>query len=142
MTSELAKFANEMNSFSIAMGMPPSVAKVLTYLTLCQPVTQTAGDIQKGTDISAGSASEALNMLRQVELIERKKLPGERQFYYEITPDGWKRATMHRFRMLDAGIQLASSGLAIDPGNERLQSMHDMYSLFSREFADFEKRFL
>jgi hypothetical protein len=49
---------------------------------------------------------------------------------------------MRRFRMLDAGIQLASSGLAIDPGNERLQSMHDMYSLFSREFADFEKRFL
>jgi hypothetical protein len=49
---------------------------------------------------------------------------------------------MRRFRMLDAGIQLASSGLAIDPGNERLRSMHDMYSLFSREFADFEKRFL
>jgi len=81
-------------------------------------------------------------MLRQVELIERKKLPGKRQYYYEVTADGWKKATAHRFRMLDAGIELSASGLSIDPGNERLLAMHDMYSLFSREFADFEKRFL
>lgn len=142
MTPELTKFANRMNDFSIAMGMPPSVAKVLTYLTLCQPSLQTAASIQKGAEISAGSASEALAMLRQVELIERKKQPGQRQFYYEVTTDGWKKATAHRFRMLDAGIQLADSGLVIDPGNERLQSMRDMYALFDREFADFEKRFL
>jgi DNA-binding transcriptional regulator GbsR (MarR family) len=142
MTPELEQFAGRMNQFSIAMGLPPSVAKVVTYLTLCQPVIQTASEVREGTGISAGSTSEALAMLRQVELIERKKLPGNRQFYYEITPDGWKRATMHRFRMLDAGVQLASNGLAIVPDNERLQSMHDMYSLFSREFADFEKRFL
>jgi DNA-binding transcriptional regulator GbsR (MarR family) len=142
MTPELTQFAKRMNEYSIAMGLPPSVAKVLTYLTLCQPALQTAVEIQTGTGISAGSASEALAMLRQVELIERKKLPGTRQFYYEVTADGWKKATMHRFRMLDQGIELAGEGLSINPGNERLQSMHDMYSIFSREFADFEKRFL
>lgn len=142
MTPELISFAGRMNEYSIAMGLPPSVAKVLTYLTLCQPTLQTAAEIQKGAGISVGSASEALAMLRQVELIERKKLPGRRQFYYEVTADGWKKATAHRFRMLDAGIALADSGLAIDPSNERLRSMRDMYALFSREFADFEKRFL
>ena len=142
MTPELTRFAGRMNEYSIAMGLPPSVAKVLTYLTLCRPSLQTAADIRKGADISAGSTSEALTMLRQVELIERKKQAGQRQFYYEITRDGWKKATAHRFRMLDSGIQLADSGLRIDPGNERLQSMRDMYELFSREFADFEKRFL
>lgn len=142
MTPEQVQFARNMNDFSIAMGMPPSVAKVLTHLTLCQPAAQTAAEVQKDTNISAGSTSEALTMLRQVELVERKKMPSKRQFYYEITPDGWKKATAHRFRMLDQGIDLASKGLAIDPGNERLRAMHDMYSIFSREFADFEKRFL
>lgn len=142
MTPELTTFAGRMNEYSIAMGLPPSVAKVLTYLTLCQPALQTAAEIQKGADISVGSTSEALAMLRQVELIERQKLPGQRQFYYEVTADGWKKATAHRFRMLDAGIALADSGLLIDPANERLRSMRDMYALFSREFADFEKRFL
>jgi len=142
MTPELTEFAGRMNEYSIAMGLPPSVAKVLTYLTLCQPSLQTAADVQKGTDISAGSTSEALTMLRQVELVERSKQPGQRQFYYEVTKDGWKKATAHRFRMLDAGIQLADSGLQINPDNERLQSMRDMYALFSLEFADFEKRFL
>lgn len=142
MRPELTDFAARMNDYSIALGLPPSVAKVLTFLTLCQPARQTALAIQKGTGISAGSASEALTMLRQVELIERSKQAGQRQFYYEVTADGWKKATAHRFRMLDAGIRLAEGGLALDPGNERLQSMRDMYALFSREFADFEKRFL
>jgi len=142
MTPELKQFARRMDQFSIAMGLPPSVAKVLTYLTVCQPAAQTASEVRAGTGISTGSASEALAMLRQVELIERKKLPGKRQYYYEVTADGWKKATAHRFRMLDAGIELSASGLSIDPGNERLLAMHDMYSLFSREFADFEKRFL
>jgi DNA-binding transcriptional regulator GbsR (MarR family) len=142
MTPELQAFAARMNEYHAALGLPPSVAKVLTYLTLSRPLLQTAAEIQKGADISAGSASEALTMLRRVELIERKKQPGQRQFYYEVTKDGWKKATAHRFRMLDAGIQLADSGLKIDPGNERLQSMRDMYALFHREFADFEKRFL
>lgn len=142
MTPELTAFAEHMNDFNIAMGMPPSVAKTLTYLTLCHPSRQTAVEIQRGAGISAGSASEALAMLRQVELIERKKLPGKRQFYYEVTQDGWKKATAHRFRMLEAGIKLADSGLKIDPSNQRLQSMRDMYALFDREFADFEKRFL
>ena len=142
MRPELTDFATSMNDYSTALGLPPSVAKVLTFLTLCQPARQTASAVQKGAGISAGSASEALTMLRQVELIERTKQPGQRQFYYEVTADGWKKATAHRFRMLDAGIRLAESGLVLDPGNERLQSMRDMYALFSREFADFEKRFL
>jgi DNA-binding transcriptional regulator GbsR (MarR family) len=142
MTPELTRFADEMNGFSMALGMPPSVAKTLTYLTLCQPSVQTAASIRESIGVSAGSVSEALSMLRQVELVERKKLPGNRQYYYEIIPDGWKRATLHRFRMLDAGIKLANGGLAITPDNERLVAMRDMYQLFSREFADFEKRFL
>ena len=142
MKPELIDFATRMNDYTIALGLPPSVAKVLTFLTLCQPAQQTASAIQKGTGISTGSASEALTMLRQVELVERAKPPGQRQFYYEVTADGWKKATAHRFRMLDAGIQLAEGGLALDPTNERLRSMRDMYALFSREFADFEKRFL
>jgi len=141
MTSGLSALTREMNDFSIAMGLPPSVAKVLTYLTLCQPALQTAASIRGGIGISSGSVSEALAMLRQVELIERKKLPGQRHYSYEITPDGWKKATAHRFRMLDAGIQLANKGLTIDPSNERLRSMHDMYALFNREFADFYKKF-
>jgi len=141
MTSRLNDFSREMNEFSIAMGLPPSVAKVLTYLTVCQPSLQTAASIRDQTGISAGSVSEALTMLRQIELIERQKLQGQRHYSYEITPDGWKKATAHRFRMLEAGIRLADKGLAIDPDNERLRSMRDMYVLFNREFANFYEKF-
>jgi DNA-binding transcriptional regulator GbsR (MarR family) len=138
---ELHEFVTRMNAFSIAMGLPPSIAKVLTHLTVCQPAEQTAAKISSELSISAGSVSEALSMLRHVELIERKKKPGDRRFYYEILPDGWKRATLRRLRTLDEGIKIADTGLKIEPDNQRLKAMHDMYSIFSREFADFEKRF-
>lgn len=138
---ELNEFVAQMNAFSIAMGLPPSIAKILTHLTVCQPATQTAAEISTELGMSAGSVSEALGMLRHVELIERKKKPGDRRFYYEILPDGWKRATLRRFRTLDEGIKIADIGLKVEPENQRLRAMHEMYSIFSREFADFEKRF-
>jgi len=138
---ELDSFAAQMIMFGTATGLPPSIAKVLAYLTVCQPAEQTAADISTGLGISAGSVSEALAMLRHAELVQRRKKPASRKFYYELMPDGWKQATLHRFRMLQTGIQVAETGLKVEPDNERLKAMHEMYSLFSREFSDFEKRF-
>jgi DNA-binding transcriptional regulator GbsR (MarR family) len=141
MRAEFDAFAAQMIMFGTATGLSPSIAKVLTYLTICQPAKQTAVEISTGLGISTGSVSEALAMLRHAELVERRRQPGSRKFYYELVPDGWKQATMHRFRMLKVGIEVAEAGLKVEPNNERLRAMHEMYSVFSREFADFEKRF-
>lgn len=137
---ELKQFAAQMDAFGISIGMPPSMARIFTYLTICQPAKQTSKMISENLGLSTGSVSEALTMLRQIEFIERTKKHGDKRFYYELDPDGWKRATIRKFRMLDTGIELANIGLAVAPDNMRLQSMHDMYSLFSKEFADFAKR--
>jgi DNA-binding transcriptional regulator GbsR (MarR family) len=140
MQPEFKQFVAQMEAFCIATGMPPSVSRILTYLTICQPSQQTSRMISESLDLSTGSVSEALTMLRKIEIIARTKKTGDKRFYYELDPDGWKRATIKKFSMLDAGVQLANSGLKIAPKNARLQSMHTMYSLFSREFADFAKQ--
>lgn len=141
MLPEHKQFVSRMEAFGIASGMPPSVSRMLAYLTICQPAAQTVEMIQNNIGLSAGGISEALSLLRSVGLIERHKKSGDRHFYYQVDPEGWKKATIRRFKVLDEGVAIANEGLKLQPHDPRLVSMHDIYSLFSKEFADFADRF-
>jgi len=141
MQPEFDQFISKMETFGITAGMPPSVSRMLAYLTVCQPAQQTVEDIRDTIGLSAGAISEALTLLRSIGLVERSKRSGDRHFYYQLDPDGWRKATIRKFKTMDEGVAIAKEGLELLPNDPRLQSMHEMYSLFSREFANFAERF-
>jgi DNA-binding transcriptional regulator GbsR (MarR family) len=141
MQPEFDQFIVRMETFGINAGMPPSVSRMLAYLTVCRPAQQTVKAIRENIGLSAGAISEALTLLRGLGLVERFKKPNGRHFYYQLDPEGWRKATIRKFKTMDEGVVIAEEGLKLLPGDPRLQSMHEMYSLFSREFAYFAERF-
>jgi DNA-binding transcriptional regulator GbsR (MarR family) len=141
MQPEYDNFISRMETFGVAAGMPPSVSRMLAYLTICQPAQQHVDEIRENIGLSAGAISEALTLLRSIGLVERFKKPGDRRFYYQLDPEGWRKATIRKFKVMDEGLAIAEEGLKILPNDPRMQSMHEMYELFSREFANFAERF-
>jgi DNA-binding transcriptional regulator GbsR (MarR family) len=139
MTPEVAHFVEEMEAYGTAAGLPRSMARVLGYLTVCEPPEQTASDIQAALGLSAGSVSSAVSNLVRTELIDRVRRPNDRQYYYLVKPDSWKRSLLRSFRAVDHGVAIAENGLKSMPGNVRLKAMRDMYIFFSNEFDRLEK---
>lgn len=133
MNPDIYRFIDRMEAYGTSSGLSPSVARTLGYLTISQPSRQTADDIQQALRLSAGSVSEALSVLYNVGLIERTKEPGGRKYYYEISPEGWKRATIQQLKRMGEAIALIEMGLTISPNNDRLVAMHDIFVLFDTE---------
>jgi DNA-binding transcriptional regulator GbsR (MarR family) len=135
-----ADYIKQFMAFGAAFGLPPSVAKVLGYLLICEPARQTAEQVQTALNLSVGAVSAALTMLSQGTLANRIKIPGDRHIYYELEPLGWQRAFEKRMATLEYGQQIAEAGLVLNKDNPRLIAMRDMYAYFTAEFAHMFKQ--
>jgi DNA-binding transcriptional regulator GbsR (MarR family) len=140
MTPQELQFVNEMERFGSATGLPPSVSKVLGYLSVSEPAYQSAPQIQAALELSSGSVSEALGILTTSRLVERHKKPNDRRFYYELHADAWRRATIYKLRALSSAVTLAEKGMKDFPGNKRLEAMHEIYAIFDKEFSEIAKK--
>ncbi len=140
MRPEFTQFITDMTAFGVSAGLPPSTARILAYLTICEPAKQTVVDMKQHLQLSTGSISEALSMLRRSGLITRTKLPGSRELVYELSTTGWEDATIHKFSLTRQGVLLAEEGLIAAPNNQRLMAMRRLYYTFSETFEDFVMR--
>lgn len=140
MTSKESAFVAQMEKFGTGTGLSPSVAKVLGYLSVCEPAHQPAAHIQAALRLSSGAISEALGMLVRSETVLRFKKPGDKKFYYELDTDAWKRATIHKLNAISQAVTIAEDGMKIFPGNNRLKTMHEIYVLFDEELSKIVKR--
>lgn len=138
MTPEVAQFVDQMEAYGTAAGLPRTMARVLGYLTVCEPPEQTASQIQAALGLSAGSISTATQALVRTELVDRIRLPNDRHHYYVVRPDSWKRSLLRSFRAVDKGAALAENGLKTMPDNPRLKAMRDIYIFFVQEFDRLE----
>jgi DNA-binding transcriptional regulator GbsR (MarR family) len=140
MTPEHLQFIERMGAFGVQGGLPRSAAHILAYLSICEPKAQSAEQVAGELRLSSGSVSAGLSLLRRVGLIDRITRPGSRRHYYELNQDGWKRATLQRFRMIKEIIPIAEQGLKASPGNTRLLAMRDIFVLFDKEFEQIAKK--
>lgn len=131
--AELTEFVEKMGVFGIESGMPRSVARVLGFLLICEPAYQSADQIADKLKLSAGAVSNAVNLLQQARLLKRVTFAGDRRYYYEFNPDGWKESLITRLKTLPRGIELAAEGLKISRDNPRLEHMRDFYQVLSVE---------
>lgn len=140
MSPKASRFIERMEAFGVQGGLPRSAARILGYLSVCEPARQSADEISGTLKLSSGSVSTALTLLRRTGLIDRTTQPGGRRHYYELNPDGWKRATLQQFHMMKPAIEMAEEGLEITPDSKRLRAMRDIFRLFDEEFERIAKR--
>lgn len=140
MRPEFTQFITDMTAYGVSAGLPPSTARILAYLTICEPAKQTVVQIKEHLHLSSGSISEALSMLRRSGIITRTKQSGSREYHYELSATGWQDSAIYKFSLIKHGVALANSGLAVAPDNQRLMSMRRLYSIFDETLDDFVMR--
>ena len=125
-------FVEELGILARDLGVPRAVVRVLGWMVVCDPPTQSAGDIEVALHLSAGSVSAATRMLVDTGLLERVARPGERRIYFRLRPGGWEGALETRLRAATqlrvvADRAMDRSGGAAD---ERLTNMREVYAWF------------
>ncbi|HSX00365.1 MAG TPA: MarR family transcriptional regulator [Patescibacteria group bacterium] len=126
--------------FGVESRLPRSVARIIAFLLVSEPPQQTAEQLAEKLKLSTGAVSGAVSVLQQVGLVKRVTFAGDRRYYYESDPAGWKQALLQRLKSVNHGIALAEEGMKISKNNPRLQAMHDIYAIFETEFETLIKR--
>jgi DNA-binding transcriptional regulator GbsR (MarR family) len=125
------RFVEDMGGLTLLAGLPRAVMRVLAWMIVCEPRDQTARDIQRDLNLSAGSVSAAVRGLCDVGMIERVAQPGDRRIHYRISSQGWESALEARFRVLTELRRVAERAVDAADGedDERLHEMRDTFAL-------------
>ncbi|MFT4185983.1 MAG: hypothetical protein QM613_01970 [Micrococcaceae bacterium] len=134
----------ELTALYSAHALPLGAAKVIAWLTVCEPEEQTAVDIRNATGVSAGALSEAMAMFVKVGMVTRIKKTGSRKHYYRNTKDNVLQTIRRSIESTKLYTAVAESGLKKLPNNDRLLAMYDLYSFidvrFQKVLVDYEKK--
>lgn len=113
------------------LGMPPAYGKLLGWLLICDPPTQTSTQLAQALGLSKGSVSTGMRMLERGGLVRQVPTAG-RGHAYEMLPDAMLRAADPgtKFTMME---QLMQQGLALltdetAPRAQRLRITRDFYA--------------
>lgn len=130
-----------LSDFFRTGGMTASMSSVLAYLTICEPSTQTASDIESALHLSKGSVNTALNGLLRAKMVQcQPTSKGGRFLEYQLDVRGWEQAITHRLLSLRVAVQVANDGLVSAPHNERLHAMREAYAEFLSQFNNLTKK--
>jgi DNA-binding transcriptional regulator GbsR (MarR family) len=133
LTDTQLAFIEKLSAFSKQVGLSKSIFRVLGLLAVCQPPEQSAQNIQTALNLSAGSVSMAMTFLTKMKLVERVKLPNDRQYYYMLAPDGFEKAFEQRLGIVVQARKLIDDALTNDPENPRLSKWRDFYAFNEAE---------
>ncbi len=135
---EVRHFVEDVGLFFEQMGFPRMAGRILGWLLICDPPTQSAGQLAEVLQASKGSLSTMTRMLIQIGLLERVGLPGERRDYFRLKPGAWPHLIKAQMQGMTGLHQMVERGLALvddrDPAlQERLREAHDLYAFLERE---------
>ena len=99
--TEVERFIERFALVLAEAGMARMPARVFSALIVKDDGKMTAGEIADTVRVSPAAVSGAVRYLMQVELIVRRRDPGERRDHYEVTDDMWYEAYASRDKMLD-----------------------------------------
>lgn len=135
---ELVSFANEMGMLYEDLGLPRAWGRVLGWLLVCDPESQSAEDFANVLHGSRGSVSMTTQALIRGGMVERRTIRGDRRTYYRIRPESWTAVLDQQQQATKALRTLAEQGLELlknEPPERRrrLQDMHSLMAFFERE---------
>jgi DNA-binding transcriptional regulator GbsR (MarR family) len=135
---ELVSFANEMGMFYEDLGMPRAWGRVLGWLLVCDPESQSAEDFANVLHGSRGSVSMTTRALIRTGMVERRTIRGDRRTYYRIRPESWTTVLEEQQQSTKRLRTLAERGLDLlkeksPEQRRRLEEMHSLMAFFEQE---------
>jgi hypothetical protein len=138
-------FAEELGLVGERIGMPRMNARLLGYLLICDPPTQSIADLERALDVSRASISIATRLLQASGLIRRVAAPGTRGYRFEMDPaffagqvDAANPFGILRDVMAH-GVEIA--GGEDDPRSARLRAARDFYAFVARAIPEAIERY-
>jgi DNA-binding transcriptional regulator GbsR (MarR family) len=122
-----------------ASGFPHALARVYAALMLAEGEGLSTSELMDTLDISKGSITNAMQLLRSMDLAERYRVSGSRQAHYRILKGRWGPILARKFAGIAMVRKTAEEALTAAPSDaarERLREMHDVYSFFESELSD------
>jgi DNA-binding transcriptional regulator GbsR (MarR family) len=136
MNKNEAAFVEGFIEYGKQTGLARNTARILAWLVICQPASQTSHAIQEKLAVSAGTVSGAAATLKAMELIVETRQVGDRRMYYELQPGGFVRASEQRLNSIRLGKKLAQQRKKSDAHNLRLEKMLEIYTVAEGSMED------
>lgn len=135
---KLMSFADDVGMFYEDLGLPRAWGRVLGWLLVCEPVSQSAEELAVVLHASRGSISMATRSLIRMGHLERQAKRGDRRTYYQVRPGSWTAVFEHQIQATTSLRQLANQGLELlsdQPATrrERLEELHGFTEFYERE---------
>ena len=125
--------------------MPRMNARLLGWMLICNPPTQSIADLTRDLGVSRASISVATRLLQASGLLRRVAQPGVRGYRFELDPSffaGQVNAA-NPFGLLrdalDRGVTIA--GGESDPRAARLREARDFYAFVERAIPEAIERY-
>jgi hypothetical protein len=139
------QFAEDFGVTGERVGMPRMTARLLGWMLICEPPTQSIADLERALGVSRASISIATRLLQASGLIRRVAQPGTRGYRFELDPaffSGQMNAA-NPFRLLrevlERGIEVA--GGPDDPRAARLREARDFYAFVEHAVPEAIERY-
>lgn len=134
------RYAEEMGTALAQLGVTPAFGKLLGWLLICDPPSQTSAQLAEALDLSKGSISTGMRMLEKTGMVRRVPAPG-RGHAYQMVPDALisasdAAASYAAIRAVteDGLRMLAEQGIGEDGDRaQRLRVTRDFYLFVERE---------
>jgi DNA-binding transcriptional regulator GbsR (MarR family) len=132
------QYAEEVGMALAGMGMTPAFGKLLGWLLICDPPTQSLAQLSSALELSKGSVSTGMRGLERSGLVRRVAMPGHRGHVYEAAPDAFIEIGSRAAEQYAAMRRLIERGLALlddeySARARRLRTHRDFYLFIERE---------
>jgi DNA-binding transcriptional regulator GbsR (MarR family) len=110
--TDVERFVERFALLLADAGLARMPARVFAALLVTETGKMTAGEIADTLRVSPAAVSGAVRYLLQVELIVRRRDPGERRDHYEVTDDMWYEVYANRDKQMEQWAQAMAEGVA------------------------------
>lgn len=138
LVEELGGFADDIGLCYEELGFPRVWGRVLGWLLVCQPDSQSAEELATALHASRGSISMATQALVRAGMIERQTLRGDRRTYYRIRSGAWASVFEDQTRIATKLRELAERGVTLLNGKpaerrNRVEELQDLAAFYEQE---------
>jgi DNA-binding MarR family transcriptional regulator len=140
------QYAEEVGMVLAGLGMTPAFGKLLGWLLICDPPSQSLAQLSEALALSKGSVSTGMRVLERTGLVRRIAVPGSRGHVYEAMPDALVEIGARAGEQYAAMRRLMERGLALlgdehSPRARRLRTSRDFYAFIEREVPKLLEQF-
>lgn len=144
--ADVAEFVEDFGMAMESAGVPRAAGRLMAWLLVCDPPEQSAEDLGRALQASAGGVSTNVRLLMQYRFVERVGKAGDRRAYYRVAADAWSRVMAaqeeetSRFRVFgERGLRLLAG--QSPARRERLVEMRDFFAFLEREMPALRRRY-